>query len=123
MHLGNFAIRKIVAHALVLMHTTSRGAFLDGENFLMKGTTMVKCHRHTGKPRHFRSNQRRYATMKNGYADVGFCNTCDFRGRSSGDRRFDGRSIGAACFNKASKMYMMYVRAGDRCSCYKLRMD
>ena len=80
---------------------------------------MVKCHKNSGAPRHFRSNQRKYAIMKNGIADVGTCNTCAHRGRAGGDRK-RGYSQGQACFNKKSKMYMRLVWNRTSCSLYEL---
>lgn len=82
---------------------------------------MVKCHKTTGTPRHFRKNQRKYATMKNGASDAGHCDTCIFSGRASGDRYFGGYSIGWICFNKASKKYMLRIRSYDSCSKYKMK--
>ena len=81
---------------------------------------MVKHHRSTGAPRHFRKNQRKHywPTDYSGRS----CATCDFRGRASGDRK-GGSSRGTACFNKKSRHYMQLVRGGDSCQHYKLRME
>lgn len=81
---------------------------------------MVKHHRSTGAPRHFRKNQRKH------YRHLDYsgrsCATCDFRGRASGDRRH-GYSRGTACFNKKSRHYMQLVWGGNSCQHHKLRME
>lgn len=77
---------------------------------------MVKCHRKSGAPRHFRGNQRKYATMKNGLPETGTCKTCLYVGHAGGINPCPWR----ACFNKQSKMYMHRVYGDDKCSCYKM---
>lgn len=79
---------------------------------------MVKCHRKTGAPRHFKKNQQKHQCPW--YDELGTCLSCAYVGRASGDR-VRGFSLGKACFNKSSKNYMRKVSLYDKCSLYTLK--
>ena len=78
---------------------------------------MVKRHRRTGAERHYRKNQKQHPPDSFHKC----CATCAFSGRSGGDRFYYGMSLGSACYNKESKMYMRkIVGYGRACVHYKV---
>lgn len=84
---------------------------------------MVKCHKNTGQPRHFRKNQRKHSPARVNGNVFKCCETCRHRLRGSGDRynRF-GYSQGMACFNKDSKYYMHLVYGHPSCQKYEIKL-
>ena len=72
---------------------------------------MVKRHRASGAPRHFKKNQRKHQPswwLRS--RSEACCRTCIFSGRGSGSRYNKiGNSQGMSCFNKQSKRYMQLV--------------
>ena len=77
---------------------------------------MVKCHKRTGQPRHFRKNQSKHQ----GFGFSRGCGTCAHVGRGSGNRYRSGVCMGNVCFNKRSKFYMQLVRVSQTCPLYEM---